>query len=89
MYFCCLEALQNATKHARGASGVSIALWDNGALHFEVRDEGQGLSDQTAVGAGFTNMKDRLAALGGHLDIDSEPDRGTCVTGTIPSPRRS
>ena len=85
VYFCCLEAMQNASKHARNAGGVIIVLGENDGLVFEVRDDGAGF-DRAAVtaGAGLTNMRDRLAALGGELDIRSAPGAGTVVAGRIP-----
>jgi signal transduction histidine kinase len=86
-YFCCLEAMQNAAKHARGATATVIDLLENGALMFEVRDDGAGF-DPARVhgGVGFTSMHDRIAAVGGKLEIDSSPGRGTRVTATIPVP---
>ena len=41
-YFCCLEAMQNATKHAHGATGIVIDLSEAGGLRLEVRDDGVG-----------------------------------------------
>jgi signal transduction histidine kinase len=88
VYFSCLEALQNAAKHARGATSVSVSVRDGVDLRFEVRDDGAGFATgEVESGAGFTNMQDRLAAVGGELTIHSEPGRGTRVTGTIPVPR--
>ena len=84
-YFCCLEALQNAAKHAREATGVVVELSDNGALHFEVRDDGAGFdSERVAAGMGFSGMRDRIAAVGGELAVHSRPGRGTRVTASIP-----
>jgi signal transduction histidine kinase len=84
-YFCCLEALQNAAKHATGASATVIEVWDNHSLRFEVRDDGAGFDpDEVAGGVGFTSMRDRLAAVGGELAIVSSPGRGTRVIATIP-----
>ena len=40
-----------------------------------------------AVGAGFTNMKDRLGAIGGNVRVESAPGAGTKLTGTVPLPR--
>jgi signal transduction histidine kinase len=82
-YFCCVEALQNAAKHAPGAQ-VSVRLWSaDGALFFEVRDTGPGfdaaLSPRTA---GLVNMRDRVGAIGGTLRIDGAD--GTSVTGALP-----
>ena len=84
-YFCCLEALQNAAKHAVGASVAVIELWDDETLRIEVRDDGAGFDpDAVAGGAGFTNMRDRLAAVSGDLVISSSPGRGTRISATIP-----
>jgi signal transduction histidine kinase len=82
-YFCCVEAIQNAAKHAPGAR-VSVRLWAaDGALRFEVCDDGPGF-DPGARGAaaGVTNMHDRVGALGGTLAIDTS--NGTRVTGALP-----
>jgi signal transduction histidine kinase len=85
VYFSCLEALQNAVKHARGASHIVILLDADDRLRFEVRDDGAGFSEGSlAHGTGLANITDRLAAVGGRLTIDSEPGRGTSVVGVIP-----
>jgi signal transduction histidine kinase len=87
VYFCCSEALQNAAKHARGASSVSISLERNGDLRFEVRDDGAGFSPLDAgSGHGLLNMRDRLASVGGELDVRSAPGEGTQVSGSVPAP---
>jgi signal transduction histidine kinase len=86
VYFCVLEALQNATKYAE-ASGLTIRLQHrDGLLAFEVIDDGRGF-DAASVrrGAGMQNMADRLAALGGELDVRSQPGRGTRVLGRLPA----
>ncbi len=84
-YFFCSEALQNATKHARGATGVAIALWADQELHFEVRDDGGGFDTQTTpFGTGLRNLRDRIASVGGTMTIHSSPDHGTSVAGSIP-----
>jgi signal transduction histidine kinase len=86
VYFTCIEALQNAVKHADGATGVTIDLHADGRLRFEVRDDGGGFRGAPAEGSGLRNMRDRLAAVDGSLRVDSGPDRGTSVIGTIPLP---
>jgi signal transduction histidine kinase len=84
-YFCCLEALQNVTKHARDATAVVVDLADNGALRFEVRDDGAGFDPVTVTGGvGITSMRDRVAAVGGKVTIESRPGHGTRVSATIP-----
>ncbi|MCK9926969.1 histidine kinase [Frankia sp. Mgl5] len=85
-YFACLEAMQNATKHAPGAAvSVEIGLAD-GVLSFTVSDDGPGF-DPTAPqggGTGLLGMADRVGAAGGALSIRSAPGNGTTVSGTLP-----
>jgi signal transduction histidine kinase len=85
IYFCCLEALQNAAKHAPQAH-VQVRVWeDSGGLLFSVSDDGPGF-DATAVhhGHGFINMTDRLGAIGGTVRWESQPGHGAQVLGTVP-----
>ncbi|MET0770008.1 MAG: histidine kinase, partial [Solirubrobacteraceae bacterium] len=87
IYFCCLECLQNAAKHAGPDARVTIRLSRaHDALRFSVEDHGAGF-DPGAVerGAGLTNLADRVATVGGTLRIDAAPGRGTHITGTIPA----
>lgn len=84
VYFCCLEAMQNAAKHADGASRIAIALSNHGELVFEVADDGCGFAaEQAPEGSGITGMRDRLAAVGGELRVESTAGVGTRVRGRI------
>jgi signal transduction histidine kinase len=85
VYFCCLEALQNAQKYAH-AKQVTVRLREtNESLNVEVEDDGAGFDASAAhAGVGLTNMKDRLEALGGTLDVDSKLNRGTRVCAQLP-----
>ncbi|MCW3002476.1 MAG: hypothetical protein JWQ20_1774 [Conexibacter sp.] len=85
VYFACLEAMQNAAKHAEGATEVGVALSTRDGLAFEVRDDGRGF-DQAAVppGTGLLNVRDRITALGGSVRIESQPGMGTLVAGVLP-----
>jgi signal transduction histidine kinase len=89
VYFCCLEALQNAVKHA-GASRADIQLSvQDAALTFRVSDDGRGfVPSATGTGAGMQNMRDRLEALAGSLRVASVPGLGTTVSGEVPVPGR-
>jgi len=84
VYFCILEALQNVQKYA-SASHATVRVRDqDGALQFEVIDDGTGFDAATAKrGAGLTNMADRLDALGGSLAVSSIPGSGTMIRGTL------
>jgi signal transduction histidine kinase len=86
VYFCCVEAVQNAARHAP-RSTVRIRLRGSAEdVSFEVADDGPGF-DRSRVppgAGGLQHMADRLAALGGSLQVDAGPGRGTTVTGRIP-----
>jgi signal transduction histidine kinase len=87
VYFCCMEALQNAGKYAGPGASAVVRVWqEEGALLFEVCDDGAGF-DAGGVrgrGAGFVNMDDRVGAIGGTVTVRSRPGEGTCVSGRIP-----
>jgi signal transduction histidine kinase len=85
IYFCVLEALQNAAKHA-AATVIDVTLSQReGALAFEVADDGAGFDATTnGDGTGLQGMRDRLAVLGGDVGISSAPGRGTVVSGRVP-----
>jgi signal transduction histidine kinase len=89
VYFCCLEALQNAGKYAGPAASATVRVMEKeGGLLFEISDDGAGFDpDRRARGAGLANMTDRLGALGGSLRIESSPGQGARVAGTIPLTR--
>src|SRR6266480_3004787 len=85
VYFCCLEALQNAAKYAGAGASARVRIWQEaGGLLFEVSDDGAGFATTDhADGAGLTNMRDRLGAVGGSMRVESS-DRGTCIRGVVP-----
>ncbi|MCB1246065.1 MAG: hypothetical protein KDB69_02220, partial [Acidimicrobiia bacterium] len=83
VYFCVLESLQNAVKHAK-ASRLSVELRDSGAtLGFVVADDGVGFSD-SSHGSGLVNLADRIDSIGGRLEVVSAPGAGTTVRADIP-----
>jgi signal transduction histidine kinase len=60
-----------------------------GELRFTAVDDGRGIDvARTRRGSGVQNMIDRMAALGGSLDLDSHPGGGTQVSGRLPVPAR-
>ena len=90
VYFCCLEAMQNAAKHAGAEATARVRIWeDAGGLLFEVFDDGAGFeTNGLADGAGLTNMRDRLGAVGGTLRVQSD-GHGTRIHGVVPASARS
>jgi signal transduction histidine kinase len=54
-------------------------------LRFEVRDDGSGFDPDAAFdGTGLQNLRDRLDAFDGRLEIVSAPGRGTVIAGAVP-----
>ena len=85
VYFCVLEALQNAGKHAPDATVTVRVSESPGRLTFEVKDDGPGFDVATkGRGQGFTNMSDRVGAYGGVVHWESAPGQGTCISGEVP-----
>jgi signal transduction histidine kinase len=85
VYFCVLEALQNAAKYADASRAVVRLSEEDGRLVFSVSDDGAGFDvERSSSGTGLQNMADRVEALGGSVELVSSPGRGTTVTGRIP-----
>jgi len=88
LYFCCMEAVQNAAKHS-GAGMVTVRLGeDRGSWRLMVTDDGVGFDQAQAraagVGAGLVNMRDRLDAVGGTVTVGSLSGGGTTVIAVVP-----
>lgn len=80
VYFCCLEALSNAAKHAPDAHTELSAVSTPQRLSVTISDDGPGIEDGAINnGHGLRNMADRLAVVDGTLDVTSTPGRGTVV----------
>jgi signal transduction histidine kinase len=86
VFFSCLEAAQNAAKHAGPGAVISLDVAErDGVIAFEVRDDGVGVDlERVRPGQGLVNIAERLEAVGGTLDVASTPGRGTIVTGCVP-----
>jgi signal transduction histidine kinase len=85
LYFCSVEAVQNAVKHS-GASSISIDLSaEDGMVRLVVRDDGSGFRPvPESLGHGLGNMRDRIDAVRGQLALESQLDHGTTVVATVP-----
>jgi PAS domain S-box-containing protein len=82
-YFVVTEALTNVAKYAH-ATSAEVALRDgDGALTVDVSDDGVGGADRRQ-GTGLNGLADRVEALGGRLEIDSPPERGTRIHVRLP-----
>jgi signal transduction histidine kinase len=84
VYFCCLEAMQNAAKYAH-ATALTVTLRRSvDEVTFSVRDDGIGFDPATARrGIGMRSMAERIGSLGGELEVRSVPGAGTVVTGRL------
>jgi len=83
------EALSNARKHARAAKVVVSLEATGDALAVEVADDGLGFDPGRLppIGRprfGLQTMRERAQAIGGRLDIQSQPGRGTRVVLMLP-----
>jgi signal transduction histidine kinase len=78
LYFCTLEALQNAAKHARAtAVAVDVRALPDGSVRVCVADDGRGFRvDPSRAGVGLANMRDRIDAVGGTFRLTSQPGAG-------------
>ena len=85
VYFCVLEALQNAAKYAQ-ASSVHVGIEErDDVLRFEVSDDGVGFDPaQTGHGSGLDGMTERLDTVGGAVEVRSRPGAGTRIIGRVP-----
>ena len=85
VYFCCLEALQNAAEHAGSGAKATVSVHrEEAAVVFEVADDGGGFAQGQPTEGGLRRIVDRVSALGGRLEIESEPGRGTRLRGSLP-----
>jgi signal transduction histidine kinase len=82
-YFVASEALANSIKHSRGSRVVVEANRMNGSLLLSVSDDGLG-GATSRPGSGLAGLADRVAALGGHLRVQSPAGSGTCITAELP-----
>jgi signal transduction histidine kinase len=89
LYRIVQEALTNATKHGHADRAVVEIHEDEGAVVLVVRDNGRGFDPQArTTGFGLLGMRERVALLGGQLDIESSPGSGTTIAARIPSQGR-
>jgi signal transduction histidine kinase len=82
-YFVVAEALTNVVKYAHATHASVNLSRDDGQVLVEVSDDGVGGADP-ASGSGLRGLLDRVSALGGKLEVESQPGRGTKVRAEIP-----
>ncbi len=82
-YYVAAEALTNTAKHAQASRAQVTAKRRDGWLELVVSDDGRGGADASS-GSGLTGLVDRVEAIGGSIDFQSRPDRGTAVEVKLP-----
>jgi len=87
IYFCSVEAIQNATKHAGPRAHLTITLERrDDEVVFAFADDGVGFDpDEVLDGFGLESIRDRIGALGGEVEVTSTSGGGTTVRGHVPS----
>jgi signal transduction histidine kinase len=85
LYFCCMEALQNAAKHSN-ATAVTVRLSEKpDGWRLVVTDDGTGFDVSTVIAdGGLVNLRDRLDSVGGSLSVESAIGLGTTVVAVVP-----
>jgi signal transduction histidine kinase len=90
LYRITQEALTNATKHGRATRVVVEIHEDPTTVHLTVRDNGRGFDpDAQSDGFGLLGIHERTELLGGELQIESTPGKGTALTVRLPVQRRA
>jgi len=79
------EALTNVVKHSQATNVAVFARCDEGQLQLSVRDDGVGFDVQRhSLGVGLSNMRERVASIGGRMEIRSSEAEGTSLLFTLP-----
>ena len=80
------EALNNCSKHANAKRAKVTLRRVPGHLRVIVDDDGRGFDAVRVRGLGLIGMQERVSQLGGDLNVDSDPGRGTRVSADLPLP---
>lgn len=90
LYRVTQEAVRNAVRHAE-ASRVSVRLREDGDgwLELAIADDGRGFDPERVAGGdryGLVGMRERVGAVGGEIELESSPGRGTEIRVRVPRP---
>lgn len=89
LYRITQEALTNATKHGQATRIVVEIREDPATVHLTVRDDGNGFDpDAQSDGFGLLGIRERTDLLGGEMQINSTPGKGTTLCVRLPVRRR-
>lgn len=78
IYYCAYELINNSFRYS-GADNIDVQLVQDGSsVSLTVQDNGCGFDEKNTVeGSGLRNIRGRVAAFNGRIDITSSPDEGT------------
>ncbi len=82
-YFVVAEALTNVVKHAEATEATVRAVVEDDVLRLAIADDGRGGAN-VGAGSGLRGLADRVAALGGALEVADDPAGGTVVQAELP-----
>jgi signal transduction histidine kinase len=83
LYYAIAEALTNVDRYAAAASVTVHLRRTRDGVEVEVADDGRGGADRTS-GTGLRGLEDRLAVVGGVLELESPPGGGTRLRARVP-----
>jgi signal transduction histidine kinase len=78
------ETLQNVSRHSGARNATVTVHQTDGSLELTVEDDGHGFDPARTRGLGLLGMEERVKQLGGRLEIQSKPDKGTRLHVTLP-----
>jgi signal transduction histidine kinase len=91
IYRIAQERLNNVVKHAKASEVTILLKYGEDTVSLELMDDGSGFDTQTASrsgGVGLQGIQERVQQLGGSLEIESAPGKGTRLTVKIPVSKR-
>jgi signal transduction histidine kinase len=83
------EALNNCSKHAYAKNVRVVVRQEPNRLRVSIEDDGKGFNASRVRGLGLVGMNERVSQLGGVLNVDSDPVRGTRLRVDLPLPNAS
>jgi len=93
LFRICQEAMHNIQKHSSATEAMISLQFKPGALEMSITDNGRGIDLPTNIGdfaarnrLGIIGMRERARLLNADFRIESEPNVGTCITVSVPSP---
>ena len=91
LYLIAAEAVTNATRHASGATHVTVDVTaSRSQVHLRVHDDGEASTTSSPhAGYGLRGMAERASLLGGTLRAGPDPDRGWSVDASLPRTARA